>query len=133
MNTQSLKILVADDDNPYCVLLKKSLSGRGHSVEVCHSGEDTLERLQKDSFDILLLDYRMEGTNGINVLQWIFNKKIDIPVILITAYGTTEVLEEAYKWGALDHFIKGEMDTIRLPVMIDQVYNRFTARKSGMK
>jgi DNA-binding NtrC family response regulator len=124
MKKQSLRVLVADDDHPYCVLLKKTLSTCGHSVVISNSGEEALSQLQKEPFDVVLLDFKMEGTNGINVLQWMYGKKIDIPVVLITNYGTDEVFEEAYKWGAKEHFIKGESDMSRLPAIILRVYEQ---------
>ncbi len=133
MNIQSLHVLVADDDHPYSVLLRKALNGRGHSVVVCNSAEESFNRLQKEQFDIVLLDYKMEGTSGINVLQWMYGKKMDIPVILITGYGSEEIYEEAYKWGASEYFVKGEMDAIRLPVMVEQVYNKYRARRTRLK
>jgi DNA-binding NtrC family response regulator len=133
MNTQSLRVLVADDDHPYSALLKKSLTDRGYLVTVCNSGEEALARLQKDSFDIVLVDFKMEGTNGINVLQWMYGRKMNIPVILITSHGGDEIFEEAFKWGAEEYFIKGEMDTIRLPVLVEQVYNKFQARRERLK
>ncbi|MGD1044278.1 MAG: response regulator [Bacteroidota bacterium] len=133
MKTQSLRVLVADDDHPYSVLLKKALAGRGHSVVVCNSAEDALHYLQKEHFDIVLLDYKMEGINGINVLQWMYGKKMDVPVILITGYGSEEIYEEAYKWGASEYFVKGEMDSIRLPVMVEQVYSKHQARRTRLK
>ena len=133
MNKQSLHVLVADDDHPYSVLLKKALTGHGHSVVVCNSADDAFLRLQKEQFDIALLDYKMEGTSGINVLQWMYGKKMDIPAILITGYGSEEIYEEAYKWGASEYFVKGEMDTIRIPVMVEQVYSKHRARKERLK
>jgi DNA-binding NtrC family response regulator len=133
MKIQSLSILVVDDDHPYSVLLKKALTGRGHSVVVCNIAEDALHRLQKELFDIILLDYKMEGTSGINVLQWMYGKKMDIPAILITGYGSEDIYEEAYKWGAAEYFVKGEMDAIRLPVMVEQVYIKHQARKTRFK
>ena len=75
----------------------------------------------------------MEGTSGINVLQWMYGKKMDVPVILITGYGSEEIYEEAYKWGASEYFVKGEMDSIRLPVMVEQAYNKHLARKKRLK
>jgi DNA-binding NtrC family response regulator len=133
MKTKSLHILVADDDHPYSVLLQKALTGRGHTVVVCDSADDAFQRLQKEQFDIVLLDYKMEGTSGINVLQWMYGKKMDIPAILITGYGSEEIFEEAYKWGASEYFIKGEMDSIRLPVMVEQVYSKYQARRTRLK
>jgi two-component system, NtrC family, response regulator HydG len=133
MKTQTLRIMVADDDHPYSVLLKKALTGRGHSVLVCNLAEDALHHLQNEKFDIVLLDYKMEGMSGINVLQWMYGKKMDVPVILITGYGSEEIYEEAYKWGAVEYFVKGEMDSIRLPVMVEQVYSKHQARRTRLK
>jgi DNA-binding NtrC family response regulator len=133
MKTQSLHVLVADDDHPYSILLKRALTERGHSVVVCNSAEEALHCLQKEQFDIVLLDYKMEGISGINVLQWMYGKKMDFPVILITGYGSEEIYEEAYKWGASEYFVKGEMDAIRLPVMVEQVYSKHQARKTRLK
>jgi FixJ family two-component response regulator len=72
----------------------------------------------------------MDGINGINVLQWMFGKRMDIPVILITSFGSEEIYEEAYKWGASECFVKGEMDSLRLPVMIEQAYTKHQAQKT---
>ncbi|MBN1397855.1 MAG: response regulator [Bacteroidetes bacterium] len=133
MNTQPLRVLVADDDRPYCALLKKSLSDRGYSVTTANSGEEAFTCLKKDEFDIALVDYKMEGANGINVLQWMYGKKMDTPVILITSHGGDEIFEEAFKWGAEEYFVKGEMDTVRLPALIVQVYSKYRARKDKKK
>jgi FixJ family two-component response regulator len=75
----------------------------------------------------------MEGTNGINVLQWMYGRKMNIPVILITSHGGDEIFEEAFKWGAEEYFVKGEMDTIRLPVLVEQVFSKYQARKERSK
>jgi DNA-binding NtrC family response regulator len=133
MKIQLLRVLIVDDDHPYGVLLRKSLSGHGHSVVLCNSAEEAFQHLQKEQYDILLLDYKMEGTSGINILQWMYGKKMDIPVVLITGYGSDEIYEEAYKWGASEYFVKGEMDTIRLPVLVEQVYSKHQARRIRIK
>jgi len=129
MENQLLRVLVVDDDRPYSAVLKKSLTGCGHSVVLGCSAEEAFQHLQKEQFDILLLDYKMEGTSGINILQWMYGKKIDLPVILITGYGSDEIYEEAFKWGASEYFVKGEMDAIRLPVIVEQVVRKYRARK----
>jgi DNA-binding NtrC family response regulator len=130
MSTRPLRILIADDDRPYSMLLKKALTSRGHSAAACSSGEAAIARMQKESFDIILLDFEMEGTNGINVLQWMYGKKLDIPVIIITGHGSDEVYEEAFKWGAEEYFIKGDMDNVRMPAMVEQTFSKYEARKA---
>lgn len=124
-----IQILIVDDDLPYCVLIKKTLTDRGYSVFTSNSGDHALTTLQTEKFDIVLLDFKMEGTNGINILQWMYGRKMDIPVILITSHGSDEIFDEAFKWGASDCFIKGDMDTVRLPVLIEQVYKKYQAHK----
>ena len=133
MKIQILRVLIVDDDHPYGVLLRKSITGHGHSVVLCESAEEAFQHLQKEKFDILLLDYKMEGISGINILQWMYGKKMDIPVILITGYGSDEIYEEAYKWGVSEYFVKGEMDAVRLPVLVEQVYNKYQARRTRTK
>jgi DNA-binding NtrC family response regulator len=133
MKIQLLRVLIVDDDHPYGILLRKSLARHGHSVVLCNSAEEAFQHLQKEQYDILLLDYKMEGINGINILQWMYGKEMDIPVVLITGYGSDEIYEEAYKWGASEYFVKGEMDTIRLPVLVEQVYSKHQARRIRIK
>ncbi|RPI05128.1 MAG: response regulator [Ignavibacteriae bacterium] len=133
MTALSLRALVVDDDHPYSVLLKKALTERGHSVVICSSAEEVFRCLEKEQIDIMLLDYKMEGISGINVLQWMYGKKMEIPVILITGYGSEEIYEEAFKWGAAEYFMKGELDAVRLPVMVEQVYNKHLARRTKFK
>jgi DNA-binding NtrC family response regulator len=133
MNEQPLRVLIIDDDKPYSIVLKRSVTGRGHSAEICLSADEAIQLLQKEQFDILLLDYKMEGTSGINLLQWMWGKKMDVPVILITGYGSEEIYEEAYKWGASEYFVKGEMDAVRLPTMVEQVYKKHQGRRMRTK
>ncbi len=131
MSALSLHILLADDNHPYSVLLQKALTDRGHDTVICNSGDETIGCLEKNRFDIVLLDFRMEGTNGINVLQWMYGKKMDIPVIMITGFGSDELFEEAYKWGATEFYTKGEMDAVRLPILVEQVYRRSKQARKG--
>lgn len=133
MKKPALRVLIADDDHPYSSLLYKTLMDRGYSVVVGNSGEEALTILKEERFDIVLLDFKMEGTSGINVLQWMYGKKMDIPVILITSHGGDEIFEEAFKWGAMEYFVKGDRDTLRLPVLMEQVISKFQARKARIK
>ena len=124
MSIPSLHVLIVDDDNLYCALLKKTLTQFGHSVVISNSGEEAFSQLQNEPFDVVLLDFKMKDTNGINVLQWMYGKKMDTPVILITSYGTDEVFEEACKWGAKDYFIKSKSDMSQLPEVILRIYKQ---------
>jgi FixJ family two-component response regulator len=71
----------------------------------------------------------MPGTSGINVLQWMYGMKMDIPVIIITGYGSEEIALEAWKWGAKDYFVKGKSDMSQLPDLVLKVYKQVTSER----
>jgi two-component system, NtrC family, sensor kinase len=101
----------------------------GHSTVICNSGEEAIDCLQEESFDLLLLDYKMGGISGIDVLQWMLEKNKDIPVILITAHGSEEIALEAWKWRAKDYFVKGTSDLAQLPQLLIDTYKKWVIGK----
>jgi DNA-binding NtrC family response regulator len=133
MDNSVLNILVVDDEPTYRIVLIQSLKASGHSVEACESGDAAIELLKKRQFDVILLDYKMPGTSGINVLQWMYGMKMDIPVIIITGYGSEEIALEAWKWGAKDYFVKGKSDMAQLPALVLKVYKQAVSERSHRK
>ena len=124
MIDQILNVLIVDDEPTYRIVLTQTLKGCGHTTEACESGDDAISLLQKNKYDVVLLDYKMPGTSGINVLQWMYGMKMDVPVILITGYGSEEIALEAWKWGAKDYFVKGKSDMSQLPELVLKVYKQ---------
>jgi len=115
MNT--LKILIVDDEPKMRMGIQKVLSK--HTVELSEydevinfemhdveTGEEAISCIEKDSFDILLLDHKLPGIQGYDVLTWISENKIDITVIMITAYASIEMAVSATKQGAFDFLAK---------------------------
>ncbi|MDD5116496.1 MAG: response regulator [Candidatus Omnitrophica bacterium] len=88
----SYKVLVVDDETPVRDLLNDLLKKEGCGVSVCGSGEEALEMLKKDSFDILLLDIKLPGISGLEVLKNIRDTDKRLPVIMITGFGYSEDL-----------------------------------------
>jgi DNA-binding NtrC family response regulator len=129
MESNGFHVLLVDDDHPYVALISKVLSERGHVVTVSSTGREIPQKLEHENFDIILLDYKMEGMSGINVLQWMYGKKIKIPVILITNFGSDEIVDESVKWGAVEYFMKGEKDAIRLPLLVEQICKKNLATR----
>lgn len=70
------------------------------------SGEEAIEKITKESFDLILLDYKMPGLNGLDTLKKIKEAQIKTPVIIMTAYGSTDTAIEAMKRGAYDYLNK---------------------------
>ena len=129
MTEPILNVLIVDDEPTYRIVLTQTLKGCGHTTEACESGDDAISLLQKNKYDVVLLDYKMPGTSGINVLQWMYGMKMDIPVIIITGYGSEEIALEAWKWGAKDYFVKGKSDMSQLPELVLKVYKQVQSER----
>ncbi len=125
-----LDLLVVDDDAPFRLVLKQILSANGlRRVQACESGEKALELLRSQRFDLMLLHYKMPGISGLNVLQWMHEQKMDLPVIMLTAAGSENVAVEAMKFGAYDYIRKENVDLHHLPVIVNGVYERYLFRR----
>ncbi len=124
MEEQSFHILIVDDEPTYRLVLTETLKMNGHTTESCETGDAAIDLLKKNKYDLVLLDYKMPGTSGLNVLQWMYGMKIDTPVIIITGHGSEEIALEAWKWGAKDYFVKGKSDMSQLPALVLRVYKQ---------
>jgi len=113
------KILIVDDE----LIMRESLLGwlerDGHYVETAASGEEALEKLKATRFNILLVDIKMEGMSGMDVLRQVKENDSDVAVIMITAYGSISSAIEAMKDGAFDYLLK-PFDPNELGVLIDK-------------
>jgi DNA-binding NtrC family response regulator len=100
------KILLIDDDEGLNHFLNRFFRRKGYDVTTCLTGEDAIDKIKAETFDLILLDYKMPGLNGLETLQKVKNTRIKTPVILMTAYGTTDTAIEAMKHGAYDYLSK---------------------------
>jgi len=116
----STKILIVDDE----LIMRESLAGwlerDGYVVETAPSGEDALEQLKVTRFDILLVDIKMEGISGLDVLRYMKENDPDVAVVMITAYGSIPTAIEAMKNGAYDYMLK-PFDPNELGVLIEKI------------
>ena len=113
-------ILIVDDE----LVLRESLAAwlerDGHQVETAASGEEGLERLMKKQFDIMLVDIKMEGMSGLEVLRSVKESDPDVAVVMITAYGSISTAIEAMKIGAQDYLLK-PFDPNELGLLIEKI------------
>jgi DNA-binding NtrC family response regulator len=116
----STKILIVDDE----LIMRESLSGwlerDGHAVQTASSGEEALKKLNETRFDIILLDIKMEGMSGLEVLSKVKESDPDVAVVMITAYGSIPTAIEAMKNGAYDYMLK-PFDPNELGVLIEKI------------
>ena len=128
--TDPRTLLIVDDDDAFRITMKQVLSDRGkYKVRSADSGEAAIELIQRDRFDLIVLDYRMPGISGLNVLQWMHEQKNDTPVVMMTAAGSESVAVEAMKLGAYDYVRKEQIDIDHIGVLIDGVIERYLFRK----
>ncbi len=99
-------ILLIDDDDSLRRVIEFSLAEAGHKVVTAASGEEGLRLFESGSFDAVVTDITMPGLGGMDVLAKVRVKDPDLPVIMITAYGTIESAVQAMKEGAFDYITK---------------------------
>ena len=101
----ALKILVIDDDAVACEFLEEALSREGYQV-CTHTAAQKALREDLSAYDLLMSDIRMPGMDGLQFLRGVREKWPDLPVILMTAYGSLETTMEALRLGAWDYISK---------------------------
>jgi DNA-binding response OmpR family regulator len=104
--TTAAKILVVDDEAGIRFFLEETLTRDGHQVVAVDSGEAALERIAVQEFDLALIDLRLRGINGLEVLGALRKRSPDIATIVLTAHASLETAVEALRQGAHDYLFK---------------------------
>jgi len=120
-----LNILIVEDGQSQREMLKDFLAREGHRVTEAEDGNTAIRQVQGGHFDLLLLDFKMPGMNGIEVLEKIKNINPTISVIMMTAYGTIETAVDAMKLGAVDYIPK-PIDLDQLLALVSRISERQT-------
>lgn len=108
------KILIVDDQYGIRILLNEVFQKEGYQTFLAASGFQALEIVEKHSPDLVLLDMKIPGMDGIEILKRMRVVDKDIRVIIMTAYGELDMIQEAKDLGALTHFAKPfDIDEIR--------------------
>lgn len=100
------RILIADDEKDYRLLLSNILSLVGYEVVTVGTGDDALQQLQGGKFDLLILDRVMPGMGGIELLKKMREEKIALPTLVISVFGEEKLWAQAIKLGATDYILK---------------------------
>ncbi|MEK7874705.1 MAG: response regulator [Pseudomonadota bacterium] len=103
---EKTKILIVDDDEVVRRSHLRSLAGANCDVKAVWNGTEALRAMAEDPFDVVLLDLRMPGLDGIAVLRTIKEKWPESEVVIITGYPTIESAKEAVQLGAYDYLAK---------------------------
>src|SRR4030043_1126904 len=110
---EKTKILIAEDEKAQRDLLEGFLKKEGFFVDAVTNGREALQKLEGSYYDIALLDYKMPEIDGLQTLREIRRLYPELPVVMMTAYGTVETAVASMKGGALDYLTK--------PIDLDEV------------
>jgi DNA-binding NtrC family response regulator len=103
---KSLRVLFVDDEKSLQEFMRSELPRLGHEVTVCPDGRSALKTLEKSSFDAAILDLRMPGLTGIEVLEQLKQTTPDTEAIVMTGHASMETAIEAMRLGAFDYITK---------------------------
>lgn len=104
------RILVVEDDTFLRELYQEMLSGSGYDVQVAVDGEEALTQINKETFDLVLLDIMMPKKDGLQVLKGIDeSKKKATSIVMLTNLGQDQVIKDALALGAVGYLIKSSM------------------------
>lgn len=124
------KLLLIEDDKGISSSLSKALRSESYQVDIEDRGDSGLERALGDDYDVIVVDLKLPGLNGLDLVKELHIKKPLTPVILMTAYGTTGTAIEATKQGAFDYVVK-PFDVSNFIEIISNAAN--TSRKSSQR
>ena len=119
--SQSLRILVVDDDTTHRTMLCTLLNDWGYGTEEAEDGEKAVAMCKEHTFDLVLMDVRMPKKSGIEALQEIKGHNPALPILIMTAFSNIEAAVEAIKAGAYDYLTK-PLDFDKLKVGLRNVF-----------
>lgn len=104
--TESLRILIVDDEIELTTTLVERLEIRGFRAKAVQAGAEALEQVHNAAFDVVVLDIKLKGEDGVDVMKQIKRIRPNLPVILLTGHMSREASEEGIRAGAIDYIIK---------------------------
>ena len=123
-------ILIVDDEKNYPPIISTVLEGEGYETLMANSGHQAMGILKNSDVDLVLADLKMPVMNGIELLEQIKTRDPDLPVIMMTAYGTVEKAVEAMQKGA-HNFIQKPFDNEQLVIFVKKAVAMFNLVKEN--
>jgi DNA-binding response OmpR family regulator len=117
------RLLLVDDEEMYLEYLSKRLINKGYDVTKCLTGEEALQKIKEDDFDVIILDVLLPGMDGIETLREINKLKPLVEVIMLTGHASLESGIEGMQLGAFD-YLKKPCDTGELVSKIDLAFSK---------
>ncbi len=118
--SEKRKVLVVDDEDALRTVLSGELTSEGYDVGTAADGDDAISTLQKQTFDLVLLDIKMPRMNGFEVLKFVKEKHPETKVVMLTGFADLKNAIESKKLGAED-FVSKPYDLVDLLTTIERV------------
>lgn len=125
------RLLIADDDEALCAMLREYLMMDGYQVDTVHRGDEVISRLQAEAFNLLILDIMLPGQQGLDVLRSLQHHKIRTPVIMLTARGDDTDRIIGLELGA-DDYLPKPCNPRELSARIKAVLRRITGSATNI-
>jgi len=125
-------VLIVDDEKNIRLTLAQALEPLGVETDTAVNGEEALAKLKNKEFGLILLDLKMPGIDGMEVLRKVSESRPDIRVIIITAHGTIESAVEAMKFGAVD-FLQKPFVPKEIRALVSRVIDREILDEQNVK
>lgn len=122
------KILVVDDNLDMCQIISDILKEKGHSVNISVNGEEALRKIKKKHYDLIVLDYKLNGISGLVVLEKALQIIPSLKIIMISAFGSDSTKTKASELGVSD-FMDKPFDIKRFVQTVHDVLTEKAAEK----
>jgi len=119
------KVLVVDDDLDMCQIISDILKEEGYGVHSSYNGEDALMKIEKNHYDLIILDYKLDEISGLMVLEKALQMRPSLQVMMISAFGDKSIKTRAGELGVGD-FLDKPFDIKRLIQAVQDILNRKT-------
>jgi DNA-binding NtrC family response regulator len=131
MNMQKHNILVVDDEKNILKVVSTTLGKESYTVDTARSSEEAIEKFDKDTHDLIITDLKLPGKSGMELLEYIKSRNPDIPIIMITAFGTIENAVEAMKKGAFNYLTK-PVNPDELLSVVKEVLEKYELKRENV-
>jgi PAS domain S-box-containing protein len=125
-----IRILLVEDNVDQLLLAERAFARFNREVEIvsARSGQECLDRLSREAFSVVILDYSLPGMNGMEVIRQLGQRSLDVPVIMVTGQGDEQIAVEAMRNGAYDYIVKSQGYVKTLPRAVEKTIEKHELR-----
>jgi ActR/RegA family two-component response regulator len=122
-DSQDVRLLIVDDETGFAEVLCKRMRRRGVEADSAASGDEAVRLLRREEFDVAIVDLKLQGMNGIEILKVFRLMAPEMPVLMLTGHGSEEARDECIKLGAAGYLSK--------PVEFDRLLDKALELSAG--